>query len=41
MEHIQIRCAHCERIDTADIDPDDYAALAAALGQDTATTEED
>lgn len=38
---IQIRCTCCERVDTARIDPDDYDALAAALGQDTATTEED
>jgi len=39
---IQIRCTCCERVDTADIDPADYDALAAALGQDTtADTQED
>lgn len=36
-----IRCAHCERTDTARIDPDDFDALAVALGHDTAATEED
>jgi len=39
---IQIRCTCCERVDTARIDPADFDALAAALGQDTtADTQED
>ena len=42
MEPIQIRCSCCERTDTAGMDPADFNALAAALGQDTpADTQED
>lgn len=40
-QRITVLCAHCERVDTADIDPDDFDAIAVALGQDTAATEED
>jgi hypothetical protein len=32
---IQIRCTCCQRVDTADMDPADFDALTAALGQDT------
>lgn len=40
-QRITIRCTCCKRVDTARIDPDDFDALAAARGQDTAAPEED